>query len=283
LQDLEQELLIMTHRWGLHNGTAGRQSVLGQLANLQHNFAPTRLIDISFNALVGLWFATEDLRDFDDRAAGADEVDGRLFAVEVSGRLINEQDILRAWEDTTDNPWRGLRAARREGDAISKHEWTTKTYAWRPPRLNERIAAQAGGFLLGGVPTTGTPKVPFQIPSSGANGSQTWAISDVRRAMSVPLHLHKLGATRGSRSDHPVYTIRITGTAKSEIRTILEQSFGINAAGLYPDFSGLGRYAFAGQLPGRPPQPSSGKASARRVPISRIARRLSARSRSTPS
>ncbi|MCB0826942.1 MAG: FRG domain-containing protein [Armatimonadetes bacterium] len=47
----EQKILIELHRWGLHSPPGyGRLSVLNQLAMLQHYGAPTRLIDISFNA-----------------------------------------------------------------------------------------------------------------------------------------------------------------------------------------------------------------------------------------
>jgi hypothetical protein len=56
----EGDILVELHRWGLHSSAqTGRLSILKQLAMLQHYGAPTRLIDITFNAWVGAWFAVE--------------------------------------------------------------------------------------------------------------------------------------------------------------------------------------------------------------------------------
>ena len=78
LAEAEDRVLASARRWGLHNGAHGRLSLLNQLAMLQHFGAPTRLVDVTLNAYIGLWFAVE--KD-DDR-------DGRLFAVDVTSRLI---------------------------------------------------------------------------------------------------------------------------------------------------------------------------------------------------
>src|SRR5271163_551308 len=63
LSALEDEVLVEVHRWGLHNGARGRLSIFEQLATLQHFGAPTRLIDVTLNAYVGLWFAVEQKWD----------------------------------------------------------------------------------------------------------------------------------------------------------------------------------------------------------------------------
>jgi hypothetical protein len=60
LQQEEHNILTALHQWGLHSTAQnGRLSVLRQLALLQHYGAPTRLIDITFNAFVAAWFAVE--------------------------------------------------------------------------------------------------------------------------------------------------------------------------------------------------------------------------------
>jgi FRG domain len=57
----EERILADLHRWGLHyQRRSGRLSVLNQLAMLQHHGAPTRLIDVSFNAWIAVWFAVEE-------------------------------------------------------------------------------------------------------------------------------------------------------------------------------------------------------------------------------
>jgi hypothetical protein len=55
------DVLRSVHQWGLHNGASGRLSALAQLATLQHFGAPTRMIDVTLNAYIGLWFAVQPL------------------------------------------------------------------------------------------------------------------------------------------------------------------------------------------------------------------------------
>ena len=58
MQHEEVDILKELHRWGLHNSeSGGRLSILNQLAILQHYGAPTRLIDITFDAWVAVRFA----------------------------------------------------------------------------------------------------------------------------------------------------------------------------------------------------------------------------------
>jgi hypothetical protein len=78
----ESQILIDVHRAGLHEGGRGRLSILRQLALLQHNHAPTRLIDVSFNLWVGLWFATE--QQHEDGRPVQDKSDGRLFVIDIT-------------------------------------------------------------------------------------------------------------------------------------------------------------------------------------------------------
>src|SRR5438128_5860722 len=54
LEREEGELLAQVHRWGLHHSRGGRLSILAQLATLQHFGTPTRLVDVSLNAYIGL-------------------------------------------------------------------------------------------------------------------------------------------------------------------------------------------------------------------------------------
>lgn len=91
----EKELLKGLREWGLHTrAPSGRLSVLYQLAMLQHFGTPTRLIDISFNANVAAFFATET----------HDELDGRIFAIDINDRMIGDSPIFRKWEDSLDTP-----------------------------------------------------------------------------------------------------------------------------------------------------------------------------------
>ncbi|WP_022930013.1 FRG domain-containing protein [Patulibacter americanus] len=220
LAEAEGKLLAETHRWGLHNGPQGRLSILYQLAALQHFGAPTRLIDVTLNAYIGLWFAVE--KD--------DGRDGRLFAVDITSKLINEQSELRDWEDRRERPWAELPEAR----------WTGETFAWKPPPFERRIAAQNGAFLFAGVPKTAPG---FQLQKQ-PGGSKTWPRADVRRGTSLPLRLHKADPKAGGvgAGGAPAYTFRIVSAAKPAIRKRLEGLFGYTHQTIYPDLPGFAQY-----------------------------------------
>ena len=100
----EKNILANLHQWGLHNVQGrGRLSVLNQLAMLQHFGAPTRLIDVSFNAWVGVFFAIE--QKWSNAILANENDDGRLFAFDVTNKIINEQSSRRQWEDSYSRPW----------------------------------------------------------------------------------------------------------------------------------------------------------------------------------
>lgn len=228
----EADIVKEVHRWGLHvNPQHGRLSALAQLAMLQHFGSPTRMIDVTFNPLIGLWFAVE--QQWDNGMECHAKTDGRLFAIDVSSRIINDDEARRGWEDDLELPW----PAPDEDDR--SREWTTGVWAWRPARFDQRIAAQNGGFLLGGVPgSSGPGGSPVQWP----NGKGKWKIDKVRRAVSVPLHFHKVEAGRGANPQTPAYTIRVSAAAKSEIRKRLQELYGYRHSTIYPDYPGFALY-----------------------------------------
>jgi FRG domain len=240
LQEEEGEILKQVHRWSLHIGAHGRLSVMSQLAMLQHYGSPTRLIDVTFNPLIGLWFAVEE--QWESGAPKSEERDGRLFAIDVTNRLINEDSARRPWEDKYSRPWV------KGPSTVEAKDWSTQTFVWRPPRVDHRIAAQNSGFLLGGVPVAGTAGHRMQWPKGPGKKSGQWSIHEVRQAMSVSLPIHKADATgAGARPKNPVYTMRIKSSAKAEIRKHLEELYGYRHATIYPDYSG-----FAGFIRSRP-------------------------------
>jgi hypothetical protein len=205
--------------------------VLNQLALLQHYGAPTRLIDITFNPLIGLWFAVQE--HWDNGQLINEDQDARLFAIDVTSRLINEDTDRRAWEDNLTRPWP------MSGSTQGFRHWTTKVWAWKPSRFDSRIAAQNGGFLLGGVPTTGTTQRPVQWPRSAQNNPGWLRISEVREATSVALRVHKIDPQGGGVSEDAVYTFRIKAKAKQDIRNHLENLYGYRHASIYPDPTGF--------------------------------------------
>ena len=233
---VEHEILVELHKWGLHSTNhSGRLSILNQLAILQHYGAPTRLVDISFNAWVGAWFAVEE--KWSNGSVTHEEVDARLFAIDVSGRLINEIENMRQWEDDLHRPWG------RNGTApIDKKEWTTNVFAWRPPSLDARISAQNGGFLFGGVAGSQKPDGnTFQFPKGTPNKSW-WPLNEGRQACCLALRPHKFEPSHGGISSGALYTFRIDAKAKGEIRSCLEKMFGYQHRTIYPDYTGFASF-----------------------------------------
>ncbi|MFP1824537.1 FRG domain-containing protein [Lonsdalea quercina] len=258
---IEQEILVELRRWGLHSQkNGGRLSVLSQLAILQHFGTPTRLIDITFNALVGAFFATE-------YSENEEKNDGRLFAIDITDRLINENKSLRDWEDSLDTPWSDsfkksqFQAVKRnrmivnENEYMSNwdYEWTSHYYAWKPPALDARIAAQNGGFIFGGVVgsvmregyidyTKKQSQGSFQIanPNAKLDGKDWLSIDKVRDLTCLAIKPQSIpSSSMRKNTKNAVYSIKISSNAKKNIREHLNNIYGYTHANIYPDFPGF--------------------------------------------
>lgn len=245
LYNHEGRILADLHRWGLHmSADLGRLSILNQLATVQHYGAPTRMIDVSFNPWIGIWFAVE--QRFDNAEEEFVDTDARVFAIDVTDSLINDNSQLRCWEDDMKRPWReghprsSSRNPAEGGDREKYLEWCTRAFAWRPAHFDSRIAAQNGGFVLGGAPLSSGPgNRPNQWPKDGGG---YWSMDEVRAATSISVHPNRLRTSRGRVSKSAVYTIRIRAEAKVEIRNRLQSLFGYEHRTLYPDFTGFAEF-----------------------------------------
>lgn len=266
----EKRILVELRRWGLHSQRGGgRLSVLSQLAFLQHFGAPTRLLDITHSALVGAFFACEDS---DTHNSGP--TDGRLYVFDITDRSINETS-LRAWEDLLDTPWSKSNIKRsfsefqgrrpKIGNQINEssfaknweYEWSTKFFAWKPPSLAERMAAQSGGFLLGGIVGTLTRdgfldlevredevlrEGRFQVPDPRAD-RRMLPIDNLRNLTCLAIKPSRFPDSPSKKirinTNNAVWSIRISSQAKKEIMNSLDETFGISRKTLFPDFPGF--------------------------------------------
>lgn len=194
--------------------------VLELFANLQHFGGPTRLLDVTFDPLVALWFATEE------RSDGTSH-DGRLFGFDVTG--VRQLDLGTGKADSL--PWEQAGSG-----------WSTGLpNVWRPPAYNQRILAQNAAFLIGGVPgvEAGTNMNYRTAPGDGKY-STTWSIDDVRKATSISLHLKSpLRSARGHNRSGAAYTIRVLHAAKRQIQEHLRRRYGLMKSSIYPDIQGL--------------------------------------------
>lgn len=191
------------------------------LAHLQHYGAPTRLLDVSANPLIALWFAVEH------RPAKV-EPDARVFAF-VSG--TSRISLNPRWGG------RYLRWHHRDYSGEQgrlANEWGTgrKRRVWRPPAYNTRISAQNGAFVIDGVPIEDQARVELE--------SRAYVpIPQLKEVSSINLRFSRVQRDNLRPESAPVFTIRIRAEAKAEIRDQLERRFGYSASSIYSDMSGL--------------------------------------------
>jgi hypothetical protein len=93
---------------------------------LQHYSLPTRLIDVSRDALSALWFACND----------RPRKDGRLFLFAIPPQSVRPDD-----PNLQMLPWAG----------IPLRNWTNRVLLLDAPASNPRMAAQNGAFIVGGL------------------------------------------------------------------------------------------------------------------------------------
>jgi hypothetical protein len=224
----EKELLERARRDWRFDG----RPALEVLAEVQHLGGPTRLLDVTENPLIALWFAVE-ARTQTERVENDDEPDGRIFAF-----VTPERDIRLNMDWNGRHPrWHLLTtdAARRSA------RWGTglgRRY-WRPPALHGRISAQSAGFLIDGVTIESQD---HGLGRKGPGTEDTWSVAEMREFASVPLKLSQIREGDLGPTAQPVFTCRVSSIAKTEIREQLERRYGYRASSVYADMLGLATY-----------------------------------------
>lgn len=199
-------------------------SALETLAHMQHYGGPTRLLDVTYNPLIALWFAVE--QKFDASGRAIPDRDGRVFAMDVTGRQVSLDETWGSrgvpWKDFDPQQWRR---------PLPK--------IWRPPSYNERIPAQNSAFLIGGVPmmNAGDNSRLYRKGPGQATTMGMWSIEEVREALSVPVRMNQIRRLRAEST--PTFTLRISANCKGALRDLLEERFGWNSSTIYPDLFGM--------------------------------------------
>ncbi len=207
-------------------------------AQSQHLGGKSRLLDVTLNPYVALWFAAEEKNPDLDNSNSAD---GRLFAFDVTNRQI---ELNRFWRSRV-IPWSDGTPDANSPLEQTMSEWRTSLpLLWRPPQYNERIFAQNAAFLVGGVPqyVAGSNARYRKAPGNANAGKGNWKISEVREVTSVGLSMSRLGTALRfgeQRKSTPTFTVLVSQSAKAEIRNRLRETMGLDYWTIYPDILGL--------------------------------------------
>ncbi|MFG6402496.1 FRG domain-containing protein [Microbacterium sp. P04] len=211
-------------------------SALEIFARLQHQGAPTRLLDVTRNPYIAAWFAVEAHDEHDDH-------DARLFAlattpVPKAGNTVGDDDLFRLLSGSLDPFWHSLDSAAKRQEL----DWGTGSNrrVWIPPEYDPRIAAQNAAFVLDGVPMISSRTGSYFKTNDG----HYWSKADQLASSSI--YARMLSPTRKPKPNAPglapTFSFRIHQKAKLQIRQMMERRFGYSRATIYPDIAGLAQH-----------------------------------------
>lgn len=239
--DAEIELLSAANKIGIGRGL----TPLETLTLLQHHGSPTRLIDVTSDWRVALFFACE----------GDDDTDGRVFFVKINphrwqdfpkAKRNSEQAVAPVWQDYRDNFPKG-------SGMVEKYSWLSGTWPILLPFSDPRMISQQGFFLVGGVPslkgkaqlqTSKCEKCDQQLCTcgSGAYGriESPLDTQSIREIVSVSIRfgadkkqLSELTNVKFGKWTAIGYSVRVPKKLKRELREILHE-LGLYTDSIYP-------------------------------------------------
>ena len=141
LQDAENLILKNARANGVGRGL----TALETLTILQHHGSPTRLIDVTSDWRVALFFACED--DF--------QTDGRLFLIKSKPNRWKEFPRIKDPKKAESNlVWREYnRNFDKTSGANDDYPWLSGVWPILLPFTDSRMISQCGYFLVGGIPS----------------------------------------------------------------------------------------------------------------------------------
>jgi hypothetical protein len=236
LVEAEVEALALAREWDIPS----RQS-LRYLADLQHNGAPTRLLDVTTDPEIATWFAVEE-GPANEEKDGLVVGWGRVPALREGVPTLPNEGIA----DTPTPFWHAWTS----DEERQRVDWGTgtKTWTWFPPALNERMRAQRAGFLF----EAGALLTDAIVAVFSDTFGQDWRGSELVRATSViglPSR-HDVLTKPNAANLVPLFVLRISATAKPSIRDYLRGK-GLTTSSIYPDLPGLVSYLTGPFGPGR--------------------------------
>ena len=173
------------------------------MALLRHHAAATPLLDVTTDPFVALYFACEPI---------GDSIPGRLVAINVSSR---GGEAHRARHFDLGEKIKLEKVFEQVGKGLG---------LYKPPDVSSRISAQRARFLLGPYTPLGFSTLPLE--------TESWDAAKLDKVFSRAV-------TRGRRPKPAVGSIEISASYKKDLRTTLDESFGLNATTLFPDLPGF--------------------------------------------
>lgn len=225
LNAAENRVLDAAHEHGIVRGL----TALERLTVLQHHGAPTRLIDVSSDWRVALYFAIET----------DDATDGRLFVVTAQHgkwlRFPRADDYGLAWQQG------------------KFEQWDTEVVPILLPFSDARMVAQRGFFLAGGLVTNAHGHRQYRRSGEGGatlTQEEMRQVSTLAVKFSVPRHRQDLAATvadfveaetlaRSKKAKYETrwssrgFTVRIPAAWKGTLRALLAKN-GLTPDAIYP-------------------------------------------------
>ena len=210
----------------------GNVPALELLVRMQHRGIPTRLLDVTRNPLLALWFAVTDKEK--------EGVDARIFAIatkKAEGDPVTSK--VNEWLWNADNPF-WFADSYQSKSTLSMWGAGARLQEVYPPDYDSRISAQNALFLLDGAPSITEEALGLFNRVSGGR----WNVSDIAASMSIVLFPVEMSrrSFKELRSFSPVITLRIPSELKAEIADMLSRTYGYSWANIYPDIEGVKAY-----------------------------------------
>lgn len=235
---LDEDRLIAVERFQLAaSETWGISRPGGEMAffaDLQHQGAPTRLIDVSLDPEIAVWFAAALTGDNSDTADGRLIAWGRSPAPRRNKPVEPQAFLVPPGTDAFWHSWADAGTRRDNG-------WGTgrTVPAWQPPALNRRMRAQRAAFLFDAEPLI-DKKVMNLFEEHLGEGWHAKEIGQSTRVLGLPAR-HDVKVKPNAERMVPMFSIRISAEAKPEILAYLAMK-GLTEDTIYPDRAGFVAY-----------------------------------------